>query len=176
MVEVFFDGYLHGLLDNVPNSLTNQRSILVSSSEFTPLQVTLLSCVDDIIEISHLLARCTDCIAAGIRNSRVYVAFIYNVSNVLGAVLVDTLPWENKIGLLLSVWITGNKHPFCHLGYTDRENLGVETTGFVLSLSWLSSVTAGDKKRVTTNAIMLSAYRFGNAAGPFMPQARYLPR
>ena len=53
---------------------------------------------------------------------------------------------------------------------------GVGTTGFVLSLSWLSSVTAGHTKRVTTNAIMLIAYCVGNAAAPFMWQAKYQPR
>lgn len=53
---------------------------------------------------------------------------------------------------------------------------GVGTTGFVLALSWLSSVTAGHTKRVTVNAIMLSAYCVGNAAAPFMWQAKYQPR
>ncbi len=53
---------------------------------------------------------------------------------------------------------------------------GVGTTGFVLSLSWLSNVTAGHTKRITTNAIMLSAYCIGNSAGPFMWQAKYKPR
>ena len=59
----------------------------------------------------------------------------------------------------------------CELRY-----LGVGTTGFVLSLSWISSVTAGHTKRVTTNAIMLIAYCIGNAAAPFMWQAKYQPR
>lgn len=54
--------------------------------------------------------------------------------------------------------------------------LGVGTTGFVLALSWLSAVTAGHTKRITVNAIMLSAYCIGNAVGPFMWQASYKPR
>jgi len=57
-----------------------------------------------------------------------------------------------------------------------RYTLGVGTTGFVLALSWLSAVTAGHTKRITVNAIMLSAYCIGNAAGPFMWQASYKPR
>ncbi|KAF9033213.1 hypothetical protein BJ165DRAFT_1417542 [Panaeolus papilionaceus] len=52
----------------------------------------------------------------------------------------------------------------------------VGTAGFVLSLSWVSSVTAGHTKRITVNAIMLSAYCIGNSAGPFMWQAKYKPR
>ena len=55
-------------------------------------------------------------------------------------------------------------------------DVGVGTTGFVIALSWLGSVTAGHTKRVTTNAIMLSAYCIGNAAGPFMWQQKYRPR
>lgn len=60
--------------------------------------------------------------------------------------------------------------------FTLRDDAGVGTTGFVLSLSWLSNVTAGHTKRVTVNAIMLIAYCIGNAAGPFMWQAKYKPR
>jgi len=55
-------------------------------------------------------------------------------------------------------------------------SVGVGTTAFVLALSWLSNVTAGHTKRITTNAILLSAYCIGNAAGPFMWQAKYRPR
>jgi hypothetical protein len=36
--------------------------------------------------------------------------------------------------------------------------------------------TSGHTKRVTVNAIVLIAYSVGNAAGPFMWQAKYKPR
>ena len=61
-------------------------------------------------------------------------------------------------------------------GSDAARTAGISITGFVLSLSWLSNVTAGHTKRVTTNAIMLVAYCVENAAGPFMWQAQYLPR
>ncbi|KAJ7061092.1 major facilitator superfamily domain-containing protein [Mycena amicta] len=147
---------LFSALDNIANSLTNQRQIIVSSFGFTVLQTTLLGCVDGVIEIFtiftgvHISAR---------TGSRAWVAFAYFIPNVLGTILVNTLPWSNKVGLLFSVWVAE-----------------VGTTGFVLSLSWLSSVTAGHTKRVTTNAIMLGAYCIGNAAGPFMWQQQYKPR
>ncbi|KAJ8521766.1 hypothetical protein ONZ45_g1571 [Pleurotus djamor] len=130
---------LFSALDNVPNSLTNQRQIIVSGFGFTPLQTTLLGCVDGVVEIVTIFTGVH--IAAHFPNSRAYVGFLYMVPNLLGVFLVNFLSWENKIGLLFSVWLTG-----------------VGTTGFVLALSWLSSVTAGHTKRVTTNAIMLSAY------------------
>ncbi|KAF5343547.1 hypothetical protein D9758_012943 [Tetrapyrgos nigripes] len=148
---------LFSALDNVPNSLTNQRTIIVSSFGFTNLQTTLLACVDGVVEIVTIWTGVK--IAARIPNSRAYVAFVYFIPNLLGVFLINFLPWNNKVGLLFAQWLTG-----------------VGTTGFVLSLSWLSSVTAGHTKRITTNTIMLCAYCIGNAAAPFMWQAKYKPR
>ncbi|KAL1746307.1 major facilitator superfamily domain-containing protein [Schizophyllum fasciatum] len=144
-------------LNNIPNSLTNQRSIIVSSFGFTTLQTTLLGCVDGLVEIVTIWTGVT--IAAKIPNSRAYVGSIYLLPNILGVFLINFLPWDNKIGLLFSVWITG-----------------VGTTEFVLVLSWIGAVTSGHTKRVTTNAIVLCAYCIGNAAGPFMWQEKYKPR
>uniref|UniRef100_A0A8H7XZ67 MFS general substrate transporter n=1 Tax=Psilocybe cubensis TaxID=181762 RepID=A0A8H7XZ67_PSICU len=148
---------LFSALDNVPNSLTNQRQIIVASFGFTPFQTTLLGCVDGFIEIVTIWTGVT--LAAKIPNSRAYIGFIYFFPNILGVFLINFLPWEHKVGLLFAQWCTG-----------------VGTTGFVLSLSWLSSVTAGHTKRVTVNAVMLGAYCIGNSAGPFMWQAKYTPR
>ncbi|KAH9049317.1 MFS general substrate transporter [Lactarius hengduanensis] len=146
---------LFAALDNIPNSLTNQRQIIVSSFGFTPLQTTLLGCVDGVVEIVTIYTGVT--IASRIHNSRAWVAIAYFVPNLLGVFLVNFLPWHDKVGLLFSMWCIG-------------------TTGFVLALAWVSQTTAGHTKKVTTNAVMLSAYCVGNAAGPFMWQAKYKPR
>lgn len=79
--------------------------------------------------------------------------------DILGSILMNALPWGNKIGLLFSLWVAG-----------------IGGTGFVLSLGWATAVTAGHTKRITTNAIMLSAYCIGNIVGPQMWQAKYMPR
>ena len=42
---------LFAALCTVPNSLSNQRSIIVNSFGWTPLQTTLLGCVDGVIEV-----------------------------------------------------------------------------------------------------------------------------
>ena len=42
---------LYTVLCNVPNSLLNQRAIIVTSFGWTPLQTTLFGCVDGVIEI-----------------------------------------------------------------------------------------------------------------------------
>ncbi|KAJ6557506.1 MFS general substrate transporter [Mycena capillaripes] len=147
---------LFSALTNIPNSLSNQKPLIVNSFGFTVLQTTLLSCVDGVVEIITIS---TGVNVASYTGQRAYTAFVWKAPEVLGAILVITLPWSNKIGLLFSLWVTG-----------------VGTTGFVISLSWLASVTAGHTKRITTNAIMLSAYCIGNAAGPFMWKQQYKPR
>ncbi|KZP29608.1 MFS general substrate transporter [Athelia psychrophila] len=148
---------LFSALDNVPNSLTNQRQIIISSFGFTYLQTTLLGCVDGTIEIVTIWTGVQ--LASRMKNGRAYVGAVYFLPSLLGVFLITLLPWSDKVGLLFGQWTTG-----------------VSTTGFVLSLSWLSTVTAGHTKRVTVNAIMLSAYCVGNAAAPFMWQAKYKPR
>ncbi|QRV94599.1 major facilitator superfamily transporter [Ceratobasidium sp. AG-Ba] len=148
---------LFACIGTIPNSLTNQRSIIVNSFGFTTLETTLLVCVDGVVEI---LTIWTGVILAGKwKDSRAYVSAIYFAPNVLGSILVNVLPWSNKIGLLFSVWITG-----------------VGTTGFVLCLGWVTAVTAGHTKRITVQAIMLSGYCVGNLVGPQMWQEKYKPR
>ncbi|KAI0053755.1 MFS general substrate transporter [Auriscalpium vulgare] len=148
---------LFSALDNIPNSLTNQYQIIITSFGFSPLQTTLLGCVSGVVEILTIYTGVQ--LASRIPNSRAWVAIAYFVPNIMGVFLVNFLPWHDKVGLLFSIWLTG-----------------VGTTGFVLSLTWVSQTTAGHTKRITTNAIMLSAYCIGNSAGPFMWQAKYKPR
>ncbi|THH04217.1 hypothetical protein EW145_g5684 [Phellinidium pouzarii] len=148
---------LFSCIDNIPNSLTNQMSIIVASFGFSVLQTTLLGCVSGLVEIVTIFTGVH--LAAYYKNSIAYVGTIYFIPNILGSILVNVLPWSDKVGLLFSVWITG-----------------VGTTGFVLSLAWVNQTTAGHTKRVTMNAIMLIAYCVGNALGPQMWLQKYSPR
>lgn len=118
-------------------------------------------------------------LAARYKDARAWVAIVYFLPNWLGVLLINLLPWSDKVGLLFGQWLTGElncMYVIKEVLFTLRDDAGVGTTGFVLSLSWLSNVTAGHTKRVTVNAIMLIAYCIGNAAGPFMWQAKYKPR
>ena len=103
---------LFAALDNIPNSLTNQRQIIVSSFGFTHLQTTLLGCVDGIIEIVTIFTGVT--LAARYVNARAYVGAIYFIPNLIGVFLISLLPWGNKVGLLFGIWITGTRD-FCGL-------------------------------------------------------------
>jgi ACS family allantoate permease-like MFS transporter len=96
---------LFSALSNVPNSLTNQRSIIVSSFGFTPLQTTLLGCVDGTIEIITIWTGVA--LAARYADARAYVGAAYFAPNILGVILLNVLPWNNRVGLLFSQWLTG---------------------------------------------------------------------
>ncbi|KAH7882087.1 MFS general substrate transporter [Phlebopus sp. FC_14] len=148
---------LFAALDNVPNSLTNQQSLIVASFGFTNLQTTLLGCISGVVEIVTIYTGVN--IAAHYKNGRAYVGAIYFIPTLVGIALVNLLPWSNKAGLLAGQFMTG-----------------ISTTGFVLALSWVVTVTSGHTKKVVTNAMMLCAYCIGNAAGPFLWKAQYKPR
>jgi len=148
---------LFAALANVTNSLVNQRQLIVASFGFTPLQTTLLGCVDGVVEIVSIASGVI--LAARIPNSRAYVGCVYIMPSIMAVFLINLLPWSNKIGLLFSIWVTGTAAP-----------------SFVLLLSWLSTVTAGHTKRITVNSILLGAYCVGNAVGPQMWLAKYKPR
>ncbi|KAF9520827.1 hypothetical protein BS47DRAFT_1370309 [Hydnum rufescens UP504] len=144
-------------LFNIPNSLTNQRAIIVKSFGFSTLVVTLLGCIDGLIEIVTIFSAVK--IVERIPNSRASVAALYYIPNMLGAILILALPWQNRNGLLAATYLTD-----------------IASSGFVLSLGWVTAVTAGHTKRVTTQAIMLSSYCVGNIVGPQMWQQQYVPR
>ena len=103
---------LFSALDNVLNSLTNQRQIIVSSFGFTTLQTTLLGCVDGVVKIMTMFTGVTlaACILNSLSHAYVPVGFIYFIPNVLGVFLINFLPWTNKVGLLFAQWLSSLLH------------------------------------------------------------------
>jgi ACS family allantoate permease-like MFS transporter len=91
----------------VPNSLTNQRQIIVASFGFSALKATLLGCVDGIVTITTNFTGVW--LAAHFPNSRCYVAVIYTIPNIIAVFNINLLPWSNKIGLLFSQWTSGER-------------------------------------------------------------------
>ncbi|KDR73634.1 hypothetical protein GALMADRAFT_251402 [Galerina marginata CBS 339.88] len=144
-------------IGNIVNSLTNQRQLIISQFGFTPIQTTLLGCVDGVVEILTIWLGVT--LASRRSIGRGYAAVIMFIPALLGTILVNKLPSHDKVGLLFSYWISI-----------------FVFTPFVILLGWVSSIVSGHTKRTTTNAIILSAYAIGNAAGPFMWKKKYQPR
>ncbi|KAK0461597.1 uncharacterized protein EV420DRAFT_1619153 [Desarmillaria tabescens] len=126
---------IFSVLADIPNSLVNQRQITsrrLASSTLKPFSWAVFP--------------------AWIPNSRAWVGVIYLIPNLAAVFLMLFLSWDNKLGLLLTLFFA------------------------VLSLSWLSSTTAGHTKRIAANAIILSAYCIGNAVGPLMWAEKFKPR
>ncbi|KZV69757.1 MFS general substrate transporter [Peniophora sp. CONT] len=148
---------LFSALFNIINSLTNQRQIIVSQFGFTPIQTTLIGCVDGLVEI--IVIGTAVILASYWRNGRVWTSLIYFGIAILGSVLVTTLSSHKKVGLLFSYWLSISAF-----------------APFTIFLAWVNVITAGHTKKTTTNAIVLAAYGLGNAVGPQMWKARYQPR
>ncbi|OCF30880.1 membrane transporter [Kwoniella heveanensis CBS 569] len=144
-------------LDNVPNSLTNQSSLIIKSFGFTTEQTTLLGCVSGVIEILTIYS--ATWIIKKVPNCRGIVGAAYFIPNIVGSIMIIALPWSNKGGLLCGIYLTG---------------LG--TSGFVLALSWCAATNTGHTKKTTTNAMLLIGYCVGNLVAPQMWLAKYSPR
>jgi MFS transporter, ACS family, allantoate permease len=162
MIEAFTDPKtwmfaLYSALTNIGNSISLQRPIIINSFSFTELQTTLLGTISGVVEILTIGTGVN--LAARLPNSVGYVAAVFKAVNLPSMLLLNLLSWNNKVGLLITLYTAS-----------------IGTTAFVLTLSWLSTTTAGHTKRVTVNAIMLSAYCVGNAAGPAMWKDKYKPR
>ncbi|KAI0807659.1 MFS general substrate transporter [Fomes fomentarius] len=149
--------FFFSAISNVTNSLSNQRQLIVNGFGFTPLQTTLLGCVDGAVEIVVIF--CTVTSAAHWKNGRVYSAVLAYAVAILGSILVNTLPSENRVGLLFSYWVAVTS-----------------IAPFVVMLAWVGSTTAGHTKRLTTNAIVMIGYAVGNSAGPQYWKKQYQPR
>jgi hypothetical protein len=143
--------------NNIPNSLTNQNSLIIKSLGFETWQTTLLGCVSGVVEIVTIWAS-----TLALRrwpNYRGYIGAAWLVPNVLGAILIVTLPYSNKAGILVCLYITG-----------------VGTPGFVIALAWINSLVTGHTKKTTTNAAFLVGYCLGNLLAPLMWLDKYKPR
>ena len=86
-----------------PTSLIYQQQIIISSFGFSPIQVTLLGCVNGVINV---IANLTGVwLVARFPNSRCYVSVLYIIPNIIAVLNMNLLPWSNKIGLLFSQWL-----------------------------------------------------------------------
>lgn len=148
---------LYAGIENIPNSLTNQYSLIIQSLGFSTWQTTLLQCVIGAVEILTIWS--SSYVLKWFPNHRGFIAAAYLIPNVLGAVLVMALPYSNKAGILVSIYVTG-----------------VGTPGFVIALAWINSAVAGHTKKTTTNAAFLIGYCLGNLLAPQMWLDKYKPR
>jgi hypothetical protein len=96
---------LFTIFTSIPSSLSNQLQIIIVSFGFNLIQTTLLSCVTGVVIVVAVLTCVT--IASRTPNSIAWVGIAFYVLEILGVLLVNFLPWRDKVGLLFAVWITG---------------------------------------------------------------------
>ncbi|KAJ3808560.1 major facilitator superfamily domain-containing protein [Lentinula lateritia] len=148
---------LFAAIANIPNSLTNQRQLIIAQFGFTPIETTLLGCVDGVMEILSIWLGIS---LAGMKNiGRAYAGVIIYIPGLLGALLVNLLPSHLKVGLLFGYWLSI-----------------FSIAPFAIFLGWVSGLVAGHTKRTTTNALVLIGYAIGNFASPFIWKSEYQPR
>ncbi|KAH6885591.1 membrane transporter [Coprinopsis sp. MPI-PUGE-AT-0042] len=144
-------------LSHVPVSMTFQKQIIVSQLGFDALQTTLLSCADGAITILGISVgvylSCVPSIGRG------YATVLTSIPPLIGSILINVLPGENKIALLFMYWLSY----WVSIPYT-------------IFLGWVTSLVAGHTKRITTNAIVLISAYLGLAVGPLMWKKKYQPR
>ncbi|EJC97572.1 MFS general substrate transporter [Fomitiporia mediterranea MF3/22] len=143
-------------IKSVFNSLTNQNSLIIKSFGFTELQTTLLLCATGGIKITSALSGVA---LATYFDNIAYVGAAYYISTVIGSILVSTLPWSDKVGLLISEYLVGVGGAAAPLGH-----------------SWVTQTTAGHTKRITMNAVWFIADSVGSAIGPQMWVDQFAPR
>ncbi|KAJ2912369.1 hypothetical protein MD484_g8049, partial [Candolleomyces efflorescens] len=146
-----------GFLSHVPVSMTFQKQIIVSQLGFNSLQTTLLSCADGVVSIIGIsIGIYLSCVPA---IGRGYATILTSLPPLVGSILINVLPSEDKIALLFMYWLSF----WVSIPYT-------------VFLGWVTSLTAGHTKRISTNAIVLIAAYLGLAVGPLMWKKQYQPR
>ncbi|KAJ3736008.1 major facilitator superfamily domain-containing protein [Lentinula guzmanii] len=137
---------LFAAVANIPNSLTNQRQLIVAQFGFTPIETTLLGCVDGVMEILSIWLGIS---LAGVKGiGRAYAGVMIYIPGLLGALLVNLLPSHLKVGLLFGYWLSI-----------------FSIAPFAIFLGWVSGLVSGHTKRTTTNAIVLIGYAIATSMG-----------
>lgn len=111
-IEALYDWKLwafaiYAAIENIPNSLTNQSSLIIQSLGFQTWQTTLLGCVSGVIEILTIWS--STYALKWKPDQRGYIAAVYLLPNILGSILVIALPYSNKPGILVSLYVTGGE-------------------------------------------------------------------
>ncbi|EJD36466.1 MFS general substrate transporter [Auricularia subglabra TFB-10046 SS5] len=150
--------FLFAAVSNLQNGMGVQYSIIIKSFGFTTLQTTLLNIPSGVAQIMGITLGCY--MLRKMPNSRAYLAILFFMPSVLSAILLMTLPFHNKVGLLSSFYV---------MSFGGAPS-------FVFVVTWVASTCAGHTKRLTTNTIFLIGYAVGQILCTQFWRVRYRPR
>ncbi|KAG9082211.1 hypothetical protein FS749_007035 [Ceratobasidium sp. UAMH 11750] len=163
LIEAFTDiktwlFFLFAAVSNLQNGYGTQYQLIIQSFGFTTLQTTLLNIPAGVVMIISITS--ATLILRRYPNARAWIAVGFFLPSILGAVLLITIPWHNRVGLLCAYYVL---------------NFG-GGAGFVMCLGWVAVTTAGHTKKLAVNAIFLVGYSLGQILCTQFWRAKYKPR
>ena len=149
--------FLHAWSQEMANGLTNQSSLIIQSFGFTTLQTTLLGCINGITSLVSLVTAAL--VLAKTENCRAWLSAVAYIPPTVSSILLITLPWSNRWGLLASMWI--------------RATGGIP---YSVVMIWAANCSAGHTKKTAVIALYHVGYGLGNILSPQLFQPQYKPR
>ncbi|KAL1617602.1 hypothetical protein SLS56_010925 [Neofusicoccum ribis] len=149
--------FLHAWSQEMANGLTNQYSLIIKSFGFTTLQTTLLGCINGVTAFVSLASAAL--VLAKTRNTRAWLSAAAYIPPIISCILLLTLPWSNRWGLLSAIWI--------------RATGGIP---YSVVMVWAANCSAGHTKKTTVIAMYHVGYGLGNILSPQLFQPQYKPR
>ncbi|EGR44741.1 uncharacterized protein TRIREDRAFT_69712 [Trichoderma reesei QM6a] len=148
---------LHAWSQEMGNGINNQTSLIINSFGFTVFQTTLLSTVSGVIAFFTLSAAAIA--LHWTKKSRAWISLVAYIPAVISSILLLTLPWSNRWGLIVGVWL--------------RYTTGVP---YAVVMVWAANASAGHTKKTAVIALYHIGYGLGNIISPQLFQPRWKPR
>lgn len=120
--------FLHAWSQEMANGLTNQYSLIIKSFGFSTLQTTLLGCINGITALISLGAAAI--ILSKTKTTRAWLSAASYVLPIVSSIMLITLPWDNKTGLLVAIYI--------------RATAGI---AYSVVMIWAANCSAGHTKK-----------------------------
>ncbi|CRG84396.1 putative transporter PB1C11,03 [Talaromyces islandicus] len=145
--------FLHAWSQEMANGLTNQYSLIINSFGFSVLQTTLLGTVSGAVSFVCLISAALALHKT--RNCRAWISLASYVPGALSSILLLSLPWSNRWGLITGIWL--------------RSTTGI---AYAVVMIWAANASAGHTKKTTVIALYHIGYGLGNIISPqlFQPQ------
>lgn len=139
------------------NGLTNQYSLIIKSFGFSTLQTTLLGCVTGLVALSSLGFAAI--FLNKTKNCRAWISVAAYVPAAISSILLVSLPWSNRWGLVTGIWI--------------RSTAGIP---YAVVMIWAANNSAGHTKKTTVIALYHIGYGLGNILSPQLFHPSWAPR
>ena len=134
------------------NGITNQYSLIIKSFGFSQLNTTLLGCINGVTAFLYLATAAI--ILAKTTNCRAWVSATFYIPAIVSSILLITLPWSNRVGLLVALYM--------------RASAGVP---YCVVMVWAANCTAGHTKKTMVIALYHVGYGLGNILSPQIGRA-----